>query len=381
MLLNPLNATFDEFADKYGSQWPLLLEFENTEQDAEWHAEGNVKIHTCMVMDEMRKIVSESDLDDSRKSILMFAALLHDYGKPITSKPVERPDGTHIGAPRHEEVGASLLIHTKCPEELAFYEWIKVIKLVAYHQMPKKMVIKDLGYGDYVRLMDEAHDLTMLALLEHADMRGRHCADFEENIFYVEMFEEMVKEYNLQCPYTFRRYWNTDEEKYHRTVSALGSQISTMDEGGSLQFNYNPHSTVTILCGLPGSGKSSLADGMDAKVISMDALRKHYPKSDNNEIHRLAMDELRDCLRANKDVVWDATNYRKDFRSKIAALAFKYGAYVRIIHKVKDVDKCIQDDKRREDSVGAEVILNQFHKFQLPSLDECHYLDFIEDNY
>ena len=34
--------------------WLHLLE--STEQDSEWHAEGNVKIHTSMVLDELYKL-------------------------------------------------------------------------------------------------------------------------------------------------------------------------------------------------------------------------------------------------------------------------------------------------------------------------------------
>lgn len=386
MLLVKNKPNLQAFIDKYGDRWPLLKEFKATEQDKEWHAEGDVHIHTDMVLYNMYLRINDGTIYNvSEVKILMFAAALHDYGKPITSKPVERPDGMHIGAPRHEEVGASLLLNTECPEELAQWEWLRVIQLICYHQMPKKLLVKDKGYGDYVRLMDAVTDLKWLAMLEEADMRGRICADYETNLLYVELFKDEIYSHSLQCPYTFRRYWHgSSSELYYRTTAVLGDQIQMMDEGKSLPFNYDQHSTVTMMCGLSGSGKSTIAKDLarvtKAKIISMDEIRDNMggrSKPDNNEVHRIAMEQLRDSLRKKEDVIWDATNYRKDFRSKIADLSYKYGAYVRIMVVVQDVEVCIKRDAIRHHSVGHEVIRNQYNKFQIPHYEEAHYVEFI----
>lgn len=377
MLLVKDRPKLQDFIDKYGSRWPLLLEFKNTEQDSVWHAEGNVHIHTDLVLQEMYKLLDDGESDSN---VLMFAAALHDYGKPITSKPVEKPDGVHIGCPRHEEVGASLLLNTACPEELSYSEWLKVIQLVCYHQMPKKLVIQDKGLGHYVRLMDAVYDLRLLHLLEKADMLGRVCSDTDTNMLYLELFHDEVIKHDLQCPYTFHNTWLKDEKSYHRTTSVLGHSIHMMDEGASLPFNYSDSSTVTLMCGLPGSGKSSIAKSLGATIISMDDIRDTLGgrgKPDNSKVHRIAMDNLRSSLRLNEDVVWDATNYRSDFRKKIIDLALQYGAYVRILVVTADVNECIRRDLSREHSVGRDVILNQYNKFQIPHYEEAHYLEFV----
>ena len=49
---------FDECVSFLASYFPLLNKFENTEQDKEWHAEGNVAIHTEMVLKELYKLLS-----------------------------------------------------------------------------------------------------------------------------------------------------------------------------------------------------------------------------------------------------------------------------------------------------------------------------------
>ena len=48
---------FDECVDFLAQYFPLLLELSKTEQDKTWHAEGNVAIHTEMVLKELYKIL------------------------------------------------------------------------------------------------------------------------------------------------------------------------------------------------------------------------------------------------------------------------------------------------------------------------------------
>lgn len=65
-------------------QYPfLLLEgMKNTEQSPKYHPEGNVWIHTMMVVDEAAKRRKYS----KNPEVFMWAALLHDIGKPPTTK-------------------------------------------------------------------------------------------------------------------------------------------------------------------------------------------------------------------------------------------------------------------------------------------------------
>jgi len=53
-----------------------LLAMQECEQDPIFHAEGNVLIHTKMVLDEVERLVISED----KKEILRWVALLHDIG-------------------------------------------------------------------------------------------------------------------------------------------------------------------------------------------------------------------------------------------------------------------------------------------------------------
>ena len=58
-------------------------------QDAEWHPEGNVWIHTLMVIDKASEL--NGDLDRPRLATIMLGAVCHDLGKPADDGGDRRP--------------------------------------------------------------------------------------------------------------------------------------------------------------------------------------------------------------------------------------------------------------------------------------------------
>src|SRR5690242_19175487 len=65
---------------------PELQEMANCPQDPVWHAEGDVLIHTQMVMDAaLAEIEAATDLSKTEKQSVYLAALLHDVGKPAST--------------------------------------------------------------------------------------------------------------------------------------------------------------------------------------------------------------------------------------------------------------------------------------------------------
>lgn len=54
-------------------------------QEAEWHPEGDVWIHTLMVVDAAAALSRRDGLDEAETFLCTFAALCHDLGKPETT--------------------------------------------------------------------------------------------------------------------------------------------------------------------------------------------------------------------------------------------------------------------------------------------------------
>lgn len=63
--------------------FPELKALKGVPQDSEWHPEGDVWIHTLMVVDEAAKLRNGTEL---KNLSLMFGALCHDFGKPATTQ-------------------------------------------------------------------------------------------------------------------------------------------------------------------------------------------------------------------------------------------------------------------------------------------------------
>ncbi|MBN9417440.1 MAG: HD domain-containing protein [Candidatus Eremiobacteraeota bacterium] len=111
--------------------YPELWALHGCEQEPEYHPEGDVWVHTLMVLDQTARLGAPED-----RLVLGLAALLHDLGKPSTTV---REDG-RISAHGHERAGLK-------PARLwfsrhSFGEAIElaVLDCVAKHMRPMQLV-------------------------------------------------------------------------------------------------------------------------------------------------------------------------------------------------------------------------------------------------
>ena len=75
---------------------PEILEMKNIQQPPDFHPEGDVFVHTCLVLDKLSESTSENSVE------VVYGALFHDIGKPDTYHKTDR-----IRFNRHEYVGAN----------------------------------------------------------------------------------------------------------------------------------------------------------------------------------------------------------------------------------------------------------------------------------
>ncbi len=80
---------------------PDIARMKGVEQPPQYHPEGDVWIHTRMMLDKLPADCSPT---------LAWGTLLHDVGKPPTFTPASGP-GTRIRFNGHEEVGARMVEH------------------------------------------------------------------------------------------------------------------------------------------------------------------------------------------------------------------------------------------------------------------------------
>ena len=141
-------------------------------QDPEWHPEGNVWIHTLMVIDKARQL--NADLDRPRLATVMLGAVCHDLGKPATTAVI---DG-RVKSPNHEAVGVEpatrildrLNVHTLDNFDVRF----QVLGIVAEHLRPSAFhKAKDTVTDGAFRRLAQKVDLELLVRFARADCHGR----------------------------------------------------------------------------------------------------------------------------------------------------------------------------------------------------------------
>jgi tRNA nucleotidyltransferase (CCA-adding enzyme) len=113
--------------------FPEIAALDGTPQDAEWHPEGDVFIHTCHCCDALAELPEWRDADVTTRQVLMFAVLAHDFAKPQTTHVADRDGQKRIVSPGHEEQGGPLaetfLARIDAPNEIKE----RVVPLVKRH--------------------------------------------------------------------------------------------------------------------------------------------------------------------------------------------------------------------------------------------------------
>ena len=136
---------------------------------------------------------------------------------------------------------------------------------------------------------------------------------------------------------------------------------------------------LIMLCGLPGSGKSTYANDYAARNnnvvhLSSDAIRAELYGNESTqgnpaEVFGVMQKRAIEALNNGQDVVYDATNITRKDRSGIIGVCPKF-AKIECHIIWAPIEICIQRDAERERTVGKEVIDRMLKRFQAPYYDE-----------
>lgn len=374
----------DEAIQYLGDIFPLLKEFKDTIQDPVWHAEGDVYIHTDMVLDELYKIFDNKEFVPSptERRILILAAILHDIAKPITTYTCE--DTGRVKASGHEVKGRDYLMFRLLELKLSTVEYLEVINLVGLHQRPKLLVIKNAPLSGYIELRSMVN-YKLIYWLEIADLRGRTSDDIDEQIMYMDEFLKVSETcLGLNTVITDNSLLSTPASvsKYRDIVGSYllrqGSVQSLEEAHLKLYEPSLKYGNAIIMCGVSGTGKSTHIKNKyeGYKVISMDDIRgelsNRRDQSNNGLVAQMAKERFKEALRAKENVVWDATNTRKEFREQLISLAHNYNALTTLDVLLDTESNIRRKNKDREFDVPESVITKQMKGFQFPSSNETH---------
>ena len=362
------NKNWDTIRERFS--W--IQDMEGVIQSPVYHQEGDVAIHTKLVVEAMLGLSEYQALAQQDQEILFAAALLHDVEKRSTT--VIEPDG-RITAKGHARKGAHTArkeIYRHHPAPFSIRE--QVCKLVAHHMVPYHIFEKPSPRRMLYQLSLDL-DTTLLYFLAKADILGRICPDQKEMLEELEIFKAFCEEENC---------WG----KAKSFASELGRYQFFQKEEASP--DYTPFEKdcfeVVLMSALPGTGKDTYINKYlkDWPVVSIDALRRKNKvsprdKKGNGQMVQLAKEQAKAFLRKRKSFVWNATNITKNMRSQSIDLFQRYGAKSRIIYLEVPYQDLVHQNRDRDYVVPQDVLEKMIRKLEVPTLSEAPIVEYITD--
>jgi putative nucleotidyltransferase with HDIG domain len=354
--------------------YPWLEPLGACPQDPIFHAEGDVLTHLGMVLNELAALPAFRELSELDRHVLFAGTLLHDISKPECTRIEE--DG-RVRSPGHAVKGVYKARRILADDEAfaplgtPFEVREQVLALVRWHGLPANYLEKpDPQRAVILTSLNTRMDL--LTILAEADHRGRVVAKADDDTMTrVALFRDFCEECAV---WDGPRAFANDASRVH--------YFRTPGEHPTLHLFDDSKCEVTVLSGLPGSGKDTWAraNAEDREVISLDDIRRELdvePGDDQSAVVAAAYDRAKALLRRGEPFVWNATNVSRILRGKVIDLCAAYKARVRVVYLEPPIPLIRERNGSRAKKVPERVWERLFDKLDVPTLAEAHAVEYL----
>ena len=349
------------------NQFSWLKDMQGVPQDPEWHAEGDVYIHTKMVVEALTNLPEFQNLDTQSQHILFASAMLHDVEKRSTTTQEAIDGKIRIVSPKHAlkgEYTTRAMLYQSLDAPFKARE--AIAKLVRLHGLPLWAIEKEDPRKAVIQAslsVNTAH----LAMLAKADVIGRVCQDKEDILMRIALFEELCKDY--KCYGQPRDF----ESTYGRFLYLNNAEVAP---------DYIPYDDrkfeVVVMSALPGSGKDTfIKKHYDWPVLSLDNIRRAHKisptdKKKNGQVIQWAKEQAKVWMRTHTSFVFNATNTTRDMRARWISLFTDYGAKVKIVYLEVPYRQLLKQNHQRTHKVPERVLDKLIGQLEIPSPQEAH---------
>lgn len=355
-------ASLDDIIDWAESQ-PWCRAMAECAQDAEWHSEGDVWTHTKLVCGQLVELEEWPSLSPHEQIVLIFTALFHDVAKPMTTQV--DPETGRVSSPKHAVQGEHLArgVLRRIGSDLTTRE--EIAQMVRFHGRPAFLLERKEPAHEVVRLSWLVNN-RLLYLFALADTRGRNTDSMtrpEENLHIWKLQAEELDCFERPFPFA------SDHARF------------TFFQQQEPNLHYVPHEDfkcqVTLMCGLPGSGKDTwlARNRVDVPVVSLDDIRGRLgvdPTDNQGTVVQVARERSREFLRVGTSFAFNATNTVKQTRKRWVDLFTGYNARIELVYVEPPLDRLLQQNRNRRKTVPEQVIMKLAAKTEPPNWMEGH---------
>jgi predicted kinase len=352
---------------------PELALLEATPQEPSYHGEGNVFIHTNMVLEAMINGVDYQSANENERFVLFYSALLHDIAKPATTQ-IDPVTGK-IGQPGHSRRGAidARIMLWRAGVPFGLRE--EICRIISVHQLPFFALAGDKRSGKsaefLIHKLSCEQQIWMLCAMATADMEGRVYHDKRGVLADIELFRMLAEEEDcLRTPKQFA-------DQYTKHCYLKGASISP----DYPFFRERKGSDVVVMCGLPASGKNHWVSQNLAglPVVSVDDAREEmglrYGKNNGAAVH-YAFDKARDLLRRHEPFVWNTTLLSSQMRSQTLDFLHDRHADVRLVYLEQPEKVIYQRNNQRDSTLNNERIREMLFRWEVPLPTEASLVEY-----
>jgi predicted kinase len=354
-------------------EFAWIADMRGVPQDSIHHGEGDVSIHTRMVLDALQSLKDFQQLDEQSQSLMIAAALLHDVEKRSTTVIEENGRITSRGHAKRGEYTSRDILFRDIQTPFAIRE--RICALVRFHGLPLWIMEKTEPAKSAIETSLRI-DMPLLSMLAKADVFGRICPDKNELLDRIELFDEYCKE---QLCWANPREFETSLARFQY----FNKENSPPDY---VPFD-NLKAEVIMLCGLPGMGKDTLIrkrySGLP--VVSLDDIRrKHKLKPDDKSSTgwavQQAKEDAKSFLRKGESFIWNATNITRQMRRQWIDLFVTYNVRVKLVYVEVSYKEWIRQNSNRSYPVPDAVLMRMLRKLEVPTLAEAHEVEYVVEN-
>lgn len=333
--------------------------------------EGDVWSHTLRVLDALRALPGWRALGGADRDDLLVAALLHDVGRPSTTG-----DDGGTRPPRHPARGEAMARRILWEMGYPFRRRERVCALVRFHEAPFRLFARDDPRRTLYRISLSAR-CDHLALLAEADARGRvRGGEAGDDGVSAALFRELAAEEGC-----LGGMWPNFPSAHSRFL-----YFHLPGRNPYYPAHDDTRGTVTLVCGLPGAGKSDwiAAHAEHLPRVGFDEARAELgtaPGEPQGPVLQRALERAKEHMRRGEDYVFSATSLSRQRRSRLlrwflphdrSGRGRGYNYRVRLVYVESPEAVVFRRNEESEHPVPPRVLEGMLRAWEVPDLAEAH---------